>query len=161
MKIIFLDIDGVLNSERFFEMNAQGLEFGHSQLDPDAVERLNRLIEETGAKVVISSSWRHVWSRDEIVRMLEKRGFKHGDTIIGITPTLAGPRGDEVAEWLGTDDERRRIDPDHSDVESYVILDDSDDFHDPEMRERFVNTTWEIGMTDEDVNQAIYILGSK
>lgn len=161
MKIIFLDFDGVLNSARFMETNAQGLQFGHSQIDPEAIERLNRIVEMTGAQIVISSSWRHVWSKNEIVRMMEKRGFRHSDAVIDITPSLQGPRGDEIAQWLGMEDERRRIDAERGDVESFVILDDSTDFPDPEMQDHFVNTDFDVGLTDDDANRAIFILGSK
>lgn len=160
MKVIFLDVDGVLNSEQFVQTSSTGLPFGDNQIDPEAVERLNQIIERTGAKVVISSSWRHVWSRGEIVRMLGKRGFRHPDAVVSITPSLLSQRGDEVADWLGNQGERGRIDPEFGGVESYVILDDSSDFN-PDQREHFVQTDADIGLTDEDARRAIFILGSK
>lgn len=48
LKIIFLDVDGVINTNR-----------NHfTKLDEIALEYLKIIIESTGAKIVISSSWR-------------------------------------------------------------------------------------------------------
>jgi len=164
MKIIFLDIDGVLNSTRFFEGPefgygpGAGLEFGASQIDPQAVEQLNNLIASTGAKVVLSTSWRHIWDKSEIARMLKQKGFQHPHSIIDITPSSMKPRGDEIEEWLDLEDERRRIEPGRSDI-SFVIIDDSDEFHSSDLRERFVQTDPNVGLSDEDVSRAMSILG--
>lgn len=160
MKIIFLDFDGVLNSQRYMESDAygtgKGLAFGHSQIDPKAVELLNKMIDVTDARVVISSSWRHIWSRDEIGRMLKQRGFRHPSSIIDITPSLMSQRGDEIAQWLGQADEGRRIGGEK--IDGYVILDDSTDMH-PDQMEHFVQTNPDTGLTSQDVNRAISILG--
>lgn len=60
MKIIFLDVDGVLNSDEYIEktkkLNIQGIE---SEVDPEKITLLRNAIVETGAKVVLSSSWRY------------------------------------------------------------------------------------------------------
>ena len=160
MRVIFLDFDGVLNSRQFMESGqfgtGEGLDFGHSQIDPAAVERLNKIVEATGAKIVISSSWRHIWSLGEIVKMLKKRGFRFTDSIIGVTPSLLSNRGSEVAEWLGRQEEHARIGGDS--VQSYAILDDSTDFE-PEQHEHMVHTDAHFGLTDDDIGRAISILG--
>ena len=65
MKVIFLDIDGVLNThesattlrESFVERGADLM--GFNRFDKNCVARVNRITDETGAKIVISSSWRH------------------------------------------------------------------------------------------------------
>src|SRR5579859_6485282 len=65
IKIIFLDIDGVLNSQRFYESefrkhNESLMHDEYGQIfDPLSSDLLNKLIRETKAKVVISSTWRH------------------------------------------------------------------------------------------------------
>ena len=51
-KIIFLDIDGVLNSETYDKNRTAGA------IDPECAKRLNRIIKETNADIVISSSWK-------------------------------------------------------------------------------------------------------
>lgn len=59
-KIIFLDIDGVLNTERWHCQTASNElqdEYGY-KFDPVAVTNLSKIIEETGADIVISSSWK-------------------------------------------------------------------------------------------------------
>jgi histidinol phosphatase-like enzyme len=55
MKIIFLDFDGVLNSQEFLKSHQGG--FGMTQVDPRAAARLEKLVKATSAQIVISSSW--------------------------------------------------------------------------------------------------------
>lgn len=165
MKIIFLDMDGVLNSEKFNKgeqgrspMSFGSLQFGASQIDPKGVELLNKIVEATDAHIVISSSWRHIWSPDEIGAMLEARGFRHKDRIIDKTPnSMKGFRGDEVKAWLDMDHERRVVEPERLPVQSYVILDDSTDFH-TDQQDNFVNTRFQVGLTPQDAQKAIRIL---
>lgn len=56
MKVIFLDIDGVLNTKYWENMKVRD-QYGHT-FDPNSVANLARIIEETGAEIVISSSWK-------------------------------------------------------------------------------------------------------
>ena len=60
--ILFCDLDGVVNSETFYTKRANGKyddkPYPLSEFDPEAVAQVNRVIEETGAKFVVSSSWR-------------------------------------------------------------------------------------------------------
>ena len=62
MKTIFLDMDGVLNHTLFFrgrtKYPAKTIKRPYDQIDQESVENLNTLIQQTGAKVVISSTWR-------------------------------------------------------------------------------------------------------
>ena len=62
MKVIFLDIDGVLNSTKWFdlcrELKAKDPDYVFPELDTVAISNLNWVIRETGALVVVSSSWR-------------------------------------------------------------------------------------------------------
>jgi hypothetical protein len=175
MRVIFLDCDGVLNSQDFFRSQLYrrsgeqgfGLSFGAEQLDPRALALLDGLVERADAKIVISSSWRHIWSPEEIGAMFEARGFKHKDAIIGETPKIASPmyaqpgsedsRGNEVAEWLDLEAERRRVDPDQESVEAYVIVDDTDEFA-GEQRSHFVRTNPQHGLTQADTQRMYAIL---
>ncbi len=171
MKVIFLDMDGVMNSHQFFSTSshdpsidgdgpANGFGFGAAQIDPAAVALLNQLVEAADAYIVISSSWRHIWPFQEVAEMLEQRGFKHADRVIGQTPQMsqaADSRGAEVREWLDLGRERMVADPDQEPTTSYVILDDCDEF-DHEQRQRFVRTSAQTGLTAKDVQRAIQIL---
>lgn len=133
------------------------MDFGIAQIDPMAVERLNRLVRATKAKIVISSTWRHIWSLSELKSMLSKLDFQFPQNIIDRTPVGESSRGQEIQEWLDLDPERERVNPRHEPVESFVILDDDNDML-PQQQDRFVHTNPQIGLTDADVNSAIAIL---
>ena len=83
MKIIFLDIDGVLNCENAYRNGEcqyqewiweDGRKDHYQRFCVRSKELLNKLIDETGAKIVISSTWRHsgidfmkkVWDMEEM-----------------------------------------------------------------------------------------------
>jgi hypothetical protein len=143
MKLIFLDIDGVLNNQLWYKETKHidktkdtMEEHELRQFDPRCIEILNNIIEKTNAKVVISSSWRIGKSVEQLENLFEKVGFK-GD-IIDKTPSLqfqtfskgyedynySVPRGNEIKAWLemnkGTLGEKiSRL--------RYAILDDDSD----------------------------------
>ena len=96
MKILFLDIDGVLNNEVILK-NAPHCEV----LDATNVQQLNHIIAQTGAKVVVSSAWRQGRTIKQLQEVLEHDGFV--GEVIGKTPRLlAGVRGDEIMSWIET-----------------------------------------------------------
>ena len=165
MKVIFLDIDGVLNTmvslplrEHFVEI--EGTIVGFNQLDKDAINQLNRVIGETEAKVVISSSWRigcrtpAKWNC--LIEHLRNQGVVA--EVIGRTPTygeyvnLPGifaarfVRGDEIQLWLN----------DHPEVKSFVIVDDDQDM--AHLTNKLVRTKFETGITERDADRMIEIL---
>lgn len=158
MKIIFLDMDGVMNSHAYLTANEKrrerkktpldirGTEGWSEMVDPKGVERLNRVIAATNARVVISSSWRHVHTPIAMQKILELRGFR--GRVIDETPVLPGARGTEITAWLD----------EHPGIDRYVIFDDGSSAghgHDG----RFVNTSLATGLTDSDVREAVRILG--
>jgi hypothetical protein len=164
MKVIFLDIDGVLNtgaySVHFFELaklidktkkEAKAFrqeilrdEFGN-KFDPLAVDALKMIIEDTGAKIVISSTWRKS-GLTFCEKMWEFRDLP--GEVIGITPVLNTARGEEIAEWLK-----------ENETESFVIIDDDRDML-PEQINSFVKTSGTYGLTLKDAQKAIEILNS-
>src|SRR4051812_14382818 len=91
MKILFLDIEGVL------VLPVPGRKT--SAVSARCVEQLNRITDATGAKVVLSSSWRF---SPDICLTLSEWGVRA--SIIGRTPLagngLGACRGDEIAHWL-------------------------------------------------------------
>lgn len=154
MKIVFLDIDGVLNSEDFTTANPPDHSihmredaWWQEMLDPQAVELLNRLLQSTNAKVVISSSWRHANDADDMQRILDGVGFS--GEVIGMTPKRGGEcRGDRIKLWL---------DSTHHEIESFVILDDDDDMGG--FDKRLVLTDHVHGLRPEDCRAAEQLLG--
>lgn len=86
MRIVFLDIDGVLNHSA-----TRGAMWSEDEplpipIAPECMARLNRLIAETGAKIVISSSWRLFARWEDLGPALMRHGLV-GD-VIGETPDL-------------------------------------------------------------------------
>lgn len=104
-KALFLDIDGVLNSER--TKNPRKFPY---VVDERNLKWLRRIIAETGARIVLISTWRY----DPIGLFAAKRA---GIRFSGITPDLPRrPRRDEITEWLKG----------HRAVTRYAVLDDED-----------------------------------
>jgi hypothetical protein len=110
-KVLFLDIDGVINSERTNEANGG---YPHT-FDPVAIKLIRRVLELTGSVVVLSSSWRNFFSIEEVSEGL-------GIPILDRTPNYGKVRGDEVQEWLTLNTEKYN-------VTKYAIVDDNADFH--------------------------------
>ena len=163
MKVIFLDIDGVLNSEESMRELGMG-NFWSDNPHPMHIRWLNKIIEETGAVVVISSTWRHGMSSTNMWRLLHLLGFR--GTVIDNTPRLNSAfRGTEIKAWLNIHIDKF-IKYGNSDslashnckeqVESFVILDDDSDMLD--LTSHLVLVDSLKGLTEEDANKAIEIL---
>lgn len=152
MSVIFLDIDGVLSDSEFLNASeAALLDFNAKRINPVCVERLNRIVNTTGAMVVISSSWRIVVRLPDIRGMLNERGFV--GKVISATPNLTKPlriRGDEISAWLKESPRGYRAD-------KFVILDDGSDMG-PDLLPYLVKTDPGVGLTDDDADRAIAIL---
>lgn len=158
MKVIFLDIDGVLN------VIGQGHDEYGQIFHKHLMDNLKRIIDETGAKIVISSSWRlsGLLAMQEMWKKRELAG-----EVIDVTPNLtygAGlksstPRGKEIQTWI-----------DNNKIESYVILDDDTDML-PSQADYFVQCSGNIddedcvdigyGLTKNCTDKAIQILNRK
>lgn len=142
MKIIFLDIDGVLNNQLFyteidqatrFKQSKEDAPLGSCDIDSRCIGLLNHIIDKTGAKVVISSSWRQGKTIEELTYILNYCGFI--GEIIGKTPYLqfksnlenynySVPRGCEIKAWIETN---KDILGSKVLKLKYVILDDDSD----------------------------------
>ena len=181
MKVIFLDIDGVLNTEvyltAFFDICKkmdlkQSIhllrdEYGN-HFDPVALRMLNWVIGETGAKLVISSTWR-MSGLKAMKDMWRDRGL-YGD-VIDITPVHGVDHIEEYIQMLPENDLHKYYTPDRgvvrgheieqwlseNTVESYVIIDDEDDMLKKQMG-NFVQTNAKYGLTDKDAEACIKIL---
>lgn len=135
MKIIFLDVDGVLNSDfsvmRGYEKRGQSV---HNYIPHTAhVQWLNTIIKRTGAKCVLSSTWRKKYRHFyHFEQLMIACGFE--GEIIGRTPTLHTKRGYEIMDWLVRWDMGDDKDGDSSlfhkeweYIEDFIILDDDSD----------------------------------
>lgn len=169
MRVIFLDIDGVLNSEAHLrKLDADHRALGHHdqcecyrlehQIDDAAIQRLNRLVAETGSKIVISSSWRKLLDPEELQRVLTEHGLVA--EIVGETPDGYNDkalleamgyydrifRGHEIDAWLQK----------HPEVDRFVILDDESDM--AMHKNRLVQIECATGLLDEHVELAIRMM---
>ncbi len=153
MRVLFLDIDGVLNSRKFIMAvrNGQISDRG-AQIDPERVYKLKRVLDAVpDLKIVISSSWRIGRTLEELKQLLP--AFM--DEIIGKTPSSPDDpeeegRGYEILDWLKY----------HPEVTSYVVLDDEQFDMGPVM-DCLVKTPTMGGIRDEDVETIIKIFEDK
>lgn len=145
MKILFLDIDGVLNSTRSavaFGGYPMNVEKPHMErFDHVAVALIKKICKDTGAKIVLSSVWRLYEGHMNMANALHL-------PIIDSTPEkLTALRGEEIAMWLR----------DHPEVEKYVIIDDDSDMLEDQMP-YFVQTSHLNGFLYQDYLKALEIL---
>jgi hypothetical protein len=158
MKVVFLDIDGVLNYTQWYvsDRNPGNLDGKEGDIDPLCADRINLICEKTGAKIVLSSDWRINWPY--CIDRLEKAGIKQS-LVIDKTPEHMWvehcgkdfldytSRGSEIDDWLSR----------HPECDRYVILDDRKDFTE-EQKINFVHINSMYGIDDTDVDFAIQIL---
>ena len=153
MKVIFLDIDGVLNSA------AYQAEWGGdppSNVDETRMPLLCRVLEETGAVIVLSSSWRRLWHPDPALRApgwkaVGESFARFGVEVFDRTPDYAGNNRDrEVRDWLTVHG---------GEVESFVILDDYG-YGWGDLSDRLVRTDMRKGrgLMESHVQKAIALL---
>lgn len=154
LRVLFLDIDGVLNSSSYFRREVGEADgrcmaaYENTQLDPLAIERLNRVIDVTNAEVVISSAWRIGNRIGAIQRAMRDRGFRH--RLYCKTPVLLGGEGlrnNEIQKWLD----------DNQPVERFAIVDDLF-VAGIGFVPQFVLTDYEDGLTDVHADRLIQIL---
>lgn len=145
MKILFLDFDGVITTPE-----------SRWKIDETKVKLVNRIVSETGAKIVVTSSWKVGYRivdnfKEEINRRYPNAEWIKPlvDNIYGITDSMGSWRGDEIHRWL-----------EDKDVESYVIIDDDSDFRDDQLF-NFVQTDTYEGITEREVKLCIDILNGK
>jgi hypothetical protein len=157
MKVIFLDIDGVLCTTRAHVAYATGLLMRH--YDPTCTRILARLCRETSAKIVLSSTWRLTFNLSHMDALLMNAGFEdvpwhqawrtpdlstsrmYGD----LTDTK---RGDEIERWMSQ----------HGRPERYVIIDDDTDMLESQ-KPYFIQTDTHEGFGFKEYEKARELLG--
>ena len=184
LKIIFLDIDGVIRP--FPKKGESNYPYGESdrypynmEIDRCCVERVKQIINETGAKLVISSTWGRQLKHQAVLVALASNGlngpyvlpqdvgeeekvrdlYRDEDKLWGVAFTrkkMSSEKSHEIGFWLS--DYSKYID-------SYIILDDNDIYPDyeefKERNRRHVKTNGNTGIIDDDVKEAINLLNEK
>ncbi len=150
MKIIFLDIDGVLVT---WESLGNWGKLGHkgTMMAPECVKVLNEIIAKTGAKIVVSSTWRMGRTMDKLREELSEGGVDVS-TVIDKTPVLHTIRGLEIAKWVS--DNWMNFLPDQ--IIKFCIIDDDSDMGD--LKHRLVQTSMENGLTEAHISQVLSML---
>ena len=150
MKVIFLDVDGVLNSNTSKSCSPNG----YLGVSDKYVKRLKRIVNDTGAKVVLSSDWKMARDRD-YTYLTQKLWFKGGIRIHSQTPNIEREkRGREIYEWLYA----------HPSIDEYIIIDDevfTDFFFYDELINHLLLINPEVGLTDDNVDDAIAFLNAE
>ena len=168
-KVIFLDVDGVLNSDRTL--------YEDISLEDDLILNLKEIVDKTKAKIILSSSWR--LSTEAVATLMDKLD-KFGLVISGMTcdgvdlDLLEKYEFDATKKYLDTKfdyDENKQIKITydrgaeifkwlcyHDDC-TYVVLDDEIEDIKPYFNESvIVKTSYKTGLTKEDVKKAVQIL---
>lgn len=132
MKVLFLDIDGVVNNQTTAQRHR-----GLIGIDPYLAFLVGKIQLDTGCEVVLSSSWRLMPdSKEEVEKQVVK--------LYDVTPDLRGvtDRGCEINAWLD----------EHPEVTRYAILDDNTDFH---KEQKLFKTSFLEGITPEIAKEVV------
>lgn len=157
-KIIFLDVDGVLNSMDYFEQTKDCK--GYTEINPETVKLLKEIIDRTGAEIVLSSSWRDLGKRKNesehpMYAYLTDTLKEYGMEIVDHTPYIEQDRPKEIKAWLDNQKDK--------DVR-FVSLDDDfakDKYDKVGIGDFLVRTSFyekDGGLRKEHVEKAIEIL---
>jgi len=157
MKVIFLDVDGVLNSKGFLENNQNEI------IDRANVSILRNVIDKTAAVIVMSSGWKMWFDENMMPRHEYSQGLydifcEFGITLFGKTPdfsteeiritkTFSHVKAEEIIAWLS----------EHKEVCRYVVIDDLD-LKNEEISSHLVRISSSTGITEEDGNLVIDML---
>jgi hypothetical protein len=150
-KIVFLDIDGVLNHDGYFaHVTPDAVEWDN--IDEEKVKLLKEIQSATGCDFVMSSSWRNGWISlrkykmyKHAYEMFKKYGIDFDDDLARLPNYGYGQRAKEIQDYVY----------DHN-VKHYVVLDDQfvNDLN-------LVHVKGSVGLEEEDVNKAIEILNKE
>lgn len=158
MKILMLDFDDVLNSQRSATCWGWGpnrppkdkkdlsQNIENPRLDAVAVALIRKLCENTDAKIVLTTNWRWYFSIQAFIDMFGKYYDWHDAPIIDITHQrrMRPERGCEIIDWL----------EDHPEITHYVIIDNLP----LSFRKNFVYVEGDNGLSYENYKDALTIL---
>lgn len=172
---LFLDIDGVLNSDQYYDQNESWLdplepdERPQAFINPEAVSVLNSILSRSDddPEIVLSSSWRHTFEPDEMTAILRDRGFDgeiesitpgnpqprryaHG-TAHGRGHTMDVKRGQNIRNFLVF---KRRVDQ----VHTLLVIDNMELQKLSPFEDYVLQTETETGLLDEHIDEGLAIL---
>ena len=152
MKVLFLDLDGVLNT--FTSRRRKGLSYYSDIIDEDKLRHIKEIVKKTECEIVLTSSWRKYWNNrgtqiDSAGKAIQNAFNSLGLTIYSKTPVIENAyRNQEIVSWLKN----------NGMVEQYVILDDKDFQWSEDLRRHWVACSDETGFTATQIDVAVNIL---
>ena len=145
MKLIIIDIDGVLNNGDTTERVRPPEGGSYIGIDPILMERFRTIVIKTDAHIVLSTTWRKFeFFRDHL---LEKMG-DIASRVIGDTPVLDWKsRAEEINAWISSHPEIK--------IDKFIVIDDlgCDDLD--SFGESFIQTYYHDGLTEELMQKCI------
>jgi len=154
MNIIFLDIDGVLNTKNSVSSLV---------VNKDKTRLLNNVLEETNTSIVLSSTWRLIYdmcSLRKLLRLRDGTGISP-HKIIDSTPNLIKyNRGTEINAWLCDYEDCRLESTLDVVVDDYLILDDSNVFTNYQIKNHLIAPESKVGLTKRHTRLMIKIFNS-
>ena len=155
MRVIFLDVDGVLNSNP--AMRGGKPTGGILGVDEDKLPVLQEIIMRSGAFVVLTSTWKHNWGtpwQPGSVRYLTDKLRQFNIEIMGITTeSVPGERGKGIRRWLEY----------HGPFDGWAVLDDDifPDYAQNGILPRLVKTNfYRGGLTKEKIELCVNLLNT-
>lgn len=155
MKVIFLDVDGVLNTPSSESRCGE-----YIGIDDEKVERLKKIVEKTNAGIVLVSTWKKFWRGEEKLKPLQdylatyldekmaKQGLKAVDKTKDRSDGQYLSRGEGILEYVY-----------RNNVDNFVILDDCQfDYDGCDLTDKLIKTCQTEGLTDEQVEKVCEIL---
>lgn len=160
--VIFLDIDGVLNSNFWNDSHQKEISDG-KLIDIEKIRLLAKLVKNTNAKIILHSGWKFWFDSnlqptrkesENLSRLLQQEGL----IIDGMTPDFSTEeirkskkfslvKASEILVWLTK----------HKEIDNWLVIDDLD-LHNPEIESHQIKTDSSIGLTIEDIQKAEKLL---
>ena len=151
MKVIFLDIDGVLNTPSSESRCGE-----YIGIDDEKVEKLKKIVEKTKAEIVLISTWKKYWRKEEKLKPLQdysatyldeklaKQGLKAIDKTKDKSDGRYLSRGESILEYVY-----------RNNVENYIILDDCQfDYDGCDLTDNYIKTNQIEGLSEQQVKVA-------
>lgn len=155
MKVIFLDIDGVLNTPSSESRCGE-----YIGIDDEKVKKLKKIVEKTKAEIVLISTWKKYWRKEEKLKPLQdysatyldeklaKQGLKAIDKTKDKADGRYLSRGESILEYVY-----------RNNVGNYIILDDCQfDYDGCDLSDKLIKTNQTEGLTEKEVKTACRIL---